>query len=100
MPNTPSSSVSFDEQMLVTRNAVLLTAAVHDETVMMDLDSGHYYGLDDIGSEIWRRLEAPRRLGELIDSLVADYDADRAIIAEDVRKLLAVMAEHNVVMLA
>lgn len=91
--------MSVDERTLVARNADLLTAAVHDEIVMMDLDNGRYYGLDDIGSEIWRRLETPRGFGELVDDLAADYDADRAVIAEDVSKLLAVMAEHKIVTL-
>lgn len=90
----------IDEQTLITRNMALMTAPVHNETVMMDIDSGHYYGLDDIGSEIWRLLEVPCTFGALVDSLAADYDAERAVIADDVRKLLSVMAEHKVVTLA
>jgi Coenzyme PQQ synthesis protein D (PqqD) len=100
MSNTPSPSFPLDERTLITRSTELIIAPVHDETVMMDIQSGHYYGLDDIGSEIWRRLEAPRTFGDLVDSLVADYDADRSVIAEDVRTLLSVMVEHNVVTLA
>jgi hypothetical protein len=100
MPNQTSQAAPIDEDTLITRSDGVLAAAVHDETVMMDIASGHYYGLDDIGSVIWRRLEQPCRFGALIDALAADYDADRAVIAEDVRKLLAIMAEHKVVTLS
>ncbi len=100
MAGTANDDPSITEETVVARNANLLTSVVHDETVMMDLDSGHYYGLDDIGSEIWRHLEAPCRFGELVDRLAAEYDADRGIIAEDVRKLLSVMAEHKAVTVA
>ena len=55
---------------------------------MMDARSGRYIGLDDIGSVIWQRLETPCKFGQLIDGLVADYDAERAAIAADVRELL------------
>ena len=96
----PDQSLHISDDTLITRNTGLLAAAVHDETVMMDIESGRYYGLDDIGSAIWQRLEAPCQFGTLIDSLVADYDADRAVIAEDVRKLLSIMAEHKVVVLS
>ena len=96
----PDQSLHISDDTLITQSTGLLAAAVHDETVMMDIESGRYYGLDDIGSAIWQRLEAPRRFGTLIDSLVADYDADRAVIAEDVRKLLSIMAEHKVVVLS
>jgi len=95
----PDQSLHISDDTLITRNTGLLAAAVHDETVMMDIESGRYYGLDDIGSVIWQRLEAPCRFGTLIDGLVADYEADRAVIAEDVRKLLSIMAEHKVVVL-
>jgi len=88
------------EQTVVSRNANLLTAPVHDETVMMDIDGGQYYGLDDIGTAIWQRLEAPQTFGALIDYLAAQYDAERGVIAADVAKLLAQMAEHKVVSLA
>jgi hypothetical protein len=93
------SSAPIDSQTLISRSAGLLVAPVNDETVMMDIESGHYYGLDDIGSEIWRRLESPSTFAALVDGLAADYDADRAVIAEDVRKLLAIMAQHHVVTL-
>lgn len=95
----PSDTI-IAETTLITRSSGVLAAAVRDETVMMDIESGRYYGLDDIGSDIWRRLEQPRRFGELVDMLAADYDADRAVIAEDVRKLLTAMAKHNVVALS
>ena len=90
----------ISDATLICRNTTLLSSPVHDEIVMMNIESGRYYGLDDIGSDIWRRLEAPRKFGELVDTLAADYDADRALIADDVRKLLSLMATHNVVTLA
>jgi hypothetical protein len=89
----------IDDRTLISRNSSLLAAPVNDEIVMMVLDSGVYYGLDDIGSEIWRRLETPRTFVDLIDGLAADFDADRAVIAADVRELLTVMAEREVVSL-
>jgi hypothetical protein len=45
-------------------------------------------------------LEAPCTFGALVDGLTADYDADRTVIANDVRNLLSEMAAHNVVTLA
>lgn len=97
MQSQTSSPDQIGEQTTIRRSNSLLVAGVRDETVMMDTESGHYYGLDDIGSEIWRRLETPSTFGALVDSLAADYDADRAAIAADVRALLSQMAMHDVV---
>ena len=95
--STAQGSVPIGEATLIHRTASVLTAEIDKQIVMMDVESGRYLGLDDIGSVIWQRLETPRTFGDLIDGLTADYDADRSIIADDVRKLLLDMAAHDVV---
>ncbi|MEI9992436.1 MAG: PqqD family protein [Rhizomicrobium sp.] len=100
MPETAATALPISEEAVVSRNPGLMTAAVHDETMMMDIEGGKYYGLDDIGSAIWQRLEAPQTFAALIDGLAAEYDAERNVIAADVARLLALMAEHKVINLA
>jgi len=97
MPGLPVATIHDDT--LITRWSSLTAASLQNETVMLDIGSGRYYGLDDVGSDIWRRLETPRKFGELVDGLMADYEAERTVIAEDVRKLLSIMAEHKVIIL-
>jgi Coenzyme PQQ synthesis protein D (PqqD) len=95
--STAQESVPIGEATLIRRTASVLTAEIDKQIVMMDIESGRYLGLDDIGSVIWQRLETPRTFGDLVDGLVADYNADRSVIADDVRKLLLDMATHDVV---
>jgi imidazolonepropionase-like amidohydrolase len=95
--STAQESVPIDETTLIHRTASVLTAEVDKQIVMMDIESGRYLGLDDIGSVIWQRLETPRTFGDLVDSLVEDYDAERAVIAQDVRELLKEMATQGIV---
>ena len=83
----------------VSRNSAILAAEVEGETVMMSIEGGCYYSLDDIGSDIWRRIDPPCSFADLIDRLAADYEADRASIAIDVRELLDRMVREDVVRL-
>src|SRR5262249_22710807 len=92
-----SSTPALVDATMISRSPSVLTAEVDGEVVMMSIEQGRYFGLDDIGSDIWKRLETPRSLAELIDRLASDYDADRATIAADVRELLGRMAEQDVV---
>ena len=82
---------------VISRSPSVLAAEVEGEIVMMSIERGHYFGLDDIGSDIWKRLELPCSFSALIDGLAADYDADRATIAADVRELLDRMLADDVV---
>lgn len=84
---------------VIARSSSVLTAEVDGETVMMSIEGGRYFGLDDIASDIWKRIDPPCTFGELVDRLMADYDADRETIAADVRALLSRMAAQDVVRL-
>ena len=96
LSSTDPTSVITDATIL-TRSPTVLAAEVDGEVVMMSIERGHYFGLDDIGSDIWKRLEPPCSFSALIDGLAADYEADRATIAADVRVLLdGMLADHVV----
>ena len=88
------------DSTIVSRSPSVLTAEIDGEVVMMSIEQGQYFGLDDIGSDIWKRIEPPCAFADLIERLAADYDADRAKIAVDVPALLETMAERDVVRLA
>jgi hypothetical protein len=99
-PDSTHAAVRIADSTIISRSPAVLTAEVDGEVVMMSIEQGQYFGLDDIGSDIWKRLDSPCAFADLIDRLVADYDADRENIAADVRALLATMAERDVVRLA
>lgn len=84
---------------VISRSQSVLSAEVDGEVVMLSIEQGCYYGLDDIGSDIWRRIQTPCSFAELVDNLITDYDADPVTIATDVQALLGRMAEQDVVTL-
>jgi hypothetical protein len=89
----------ISDATLISRSPSVLVAEVDGEIVMMSIEQGRYFGLDDIGTDIWKRIETPCSFAELIDRLVADYDSDRATITADVRALLERMAAQDAVRL-
>ncbi len=84
---------------MISRSPSVLAAEVDGEIVMMSIEQGRYFGLDDIGSDIWKRIEPPCSFAALVDGLTAAYGADRATITTDVRLLLERMAAQDVVRL-
>jgi Coenzyme PQQ synthesis protein D (PqqD) len=93
----PASAIA--DASIISRSPAVLTAEVDGEMVMMSIEQGHYFGLDHIGSDIWKRIEPPCSFAALIDGLASDYEADRATIATDVKTLLRRMAERDIVRL-
>ena len=67
------------------------------ETIMMSIESGEYYGINSIGSRIWKLLETPKAASEICDAVLPDYDVTREQCAKDVLLFLNKMAEKGVV---
>lgn len=67
------------DNTILRRRMGLMTADMNGSAVMMDIMSGKYYNLGEVGGRIWELLEDPTDLGTLIGKLTAEYDvsADR-----------------------
>jgi coenzyme PQQ synthesis protein D (PqqD) len=68
-----------------------------DEAVLLDLQSGEYFGLNEIGCRIWQLIPASGRLEAIRDRLVEEYDvpADRAW--HDLKALIAELLQRGLV---
>lgn len=82
---------------IVSRDPGLLFSAVDCEIVVFQINQGAYFSLDEIGADIWRRIESPVTVATLCDDLAIEYAADRAIIEQDVLALLADMAAAELI---
>ena len=66
----------------------VLSQEVAGETVLLDLVSEHYFGLDAIGTLIWQRISNGIHVDEAIYQIMQDYDVSRAQLEADVEALL------------
>ncbi len=80
---------------LVCRKSDILAAEVGGEVVLMSVSQWHYFGLNAIATDIWKRLEQRQTVAALCAGLAADYQGDAAQIERDVIELLDRLAERN-----
>ena len=76
-----------------------VAAEVDGEVVMLSERAGAYFGLDGVGSEIWRLIEEPRRVSELCGTLAQRYDVDAETLSRDVTAFLDALLARNLVRL-
>lgn len=73
------------------------TSAVGDETVILHLVNGTYYGLDEIGTRIWTMLKDEVAPPEICRLLADEYGIDQAIIEADARRFLSDLEAQGIV---
>lgn len=70
---------------------------VGEELVLLDFQSGMYYGLDPVGVRIWQLLAGSRPLGEIADMLLGEYDVPRADLERDIDALVEELERRGLV---
>ena len=77
----------------------VLARQVGDETVILDLASGRYFGLDPVGARIWQLLSEGKRPSAVRDALVAEYQVTAPQAEEDLLRLLGQLQAEGLVRL-
>lgn len=75
----------------------MLFQEVSGETVLLDLDSESYFGLDEIGTRIWMLLNEGRGQGGIVDALLEEYEVERDTLEADVAELLGNLLEAGLI---
>ncbi|HSG40441.1 MAG TPA: PqqD family protein [Thermoanaerobaculia bacterium] len=66
-----------------------------DEIVALDLESGKYYGLNEVGSRVWDLLQTPRPLGAVQEALLQEYEVPAGDLWRDLEMLVSELVRHG-----
>jgi hypothetical protein len=69
------------------------------EAVILNLDSGVYYGLNTIGARVWKMIQEPKAVSELLSSLLETYDVAPERCATDLLSLLQDLAANELIVI-
>lgn len=58
------------------------------ESVLLNLDSGTYFGLDAVGTRVWNLIAEQGSASLAIETLLAEYDVEAPRLEKDVTALI------------
>jgi hypothetical protein len=65
------------------------------ETVVLHFDKGLYFGLNEMGTLIWNQVQQPRKVQEIRDAILREYDVSVEQCDRDLFTLLGELAEEG-----
>jgi hypothetical protein len=71
------------DTLILCRYADKLSTELDGETVILELESGTYSGLDEVGTSIWKLLEQPISFQEICREIMAEYDVETDVCRTD-----------------
>jgi hypothetical protein len=75
----------------------VLFQELQGEAVLLNLDSGIYFGLDAVGTRMWQLIVEQEQLAEVARSIVAEYDVSQEQCAADLLALVARLEAQGLV---
>jgi hypothetical protein len=77
--------------------AEVLIQELQGESVLLNMGTGRYFGLDEVGTRMWAVLTTAESLQAAYDTLLAEYDADGQRLESDLRNLVEKLVEYGLV---
>jgi hypothetical protein len=74
-----------------------LCREVQGETVLLHLESGEYFGLDEVATRIWQLILEKGDLAEVEAAMQAEYEADAAVLAADLNRVVGELAAKRLI---
>ena len=71
----------------------VLARKLDDEMVLLNLDSGEYFGLNDTGTRVWELLADGRSRDEVVDRLTEEFEVAAEVASSHVASLCAELLE-------
>ena len=84
--------MNLDLNQTITLSPDVISQEVSGETVLLDLESEHYFGLDEVGTRIWQLARETDDLKAIYDTLLAEYDVAENRLTQDLDVLLGEIA--------
>jgi len=77
----------------------VISQEVSGETVLLDLESENYFGLDEVGTRIWQLIKETNDLAAIYQTLLTEYDVSEERLQQDLDTLLGEISQLGLVTL-
>ncbi len=89
---------NITKESLIQRNEKrVITTELGDELVMMDIENGTYISVNRTGTDIWKSIEKPIKVYDLITSLTNRYKMEESLCTADTLEYLETLLAQKII---
>lgn len=86
--NSSKLHCEISESSIVVTASDQVSSDLGGEAVILNMESGVYHGLNEVGARVWNLIEQPKTVKEIKDILVEEYEVEPQICQNDLFALL------------
>ncbi len=81
--------MSITIETVVTKSPHVVSRDVDGEAVLVEPQNAMVSVISDVGTTIWGRIDGQRTVGDIVETIMADYDVSRDQAMSDAKDFLA-----------
>jgi hypothetical protein len=89
--------MSINYAMKVSVPSHVLVRIFENESVILNLDTESYHGLDDVGTRMWTALTDSASIQEAFEALLSEYQVEPAQLRQDLNDFLEKLHQRGMV---
>jgi hypothetical protein len=89
--------VSLSLHSVVVATSEQVSCPLGEESAILNLKNSVYYGMNPVGARVWNLVQQPKRVSQLRDTLVEEYEVDAARCERDLLDLLEQMRAEGLI---
>ena len=85
----------IDLGMVLTRSERVVAQQAQGEQVLLALDTGLYYALNEVGSTVWELCDGHATLASVVNAICAEFEAPAQVVEVDVAELVTELLDEG-----
>lgn len=90
----------MDATSILSRSEGVTYQTVGEEAILIRMDTGTYFSMNNIGTEFWQMLDGIQTMQQHAETIAEKYDVDVAMVLGDLLELAGKMDEENLLIIA
>ena len=89
----------LNKESILQRAENVTFEVVADEAILIDINTGIYFSLNEVGTEFWEMLDGQQTIEQHASSLAAKYEVETNMVVDDLLELAAEMANDRLILI-
>ncbi len=86
----PTHTYAIDRELIADR-------IVENEAVILNLDNGMYYSLNEIGTRVWQMVDTGKSSADIVKTLLQEYSVKPEILEKDVEAIITELLQEKLI---
>jgi hypothetical protein len=88
---------TFADETTIVASPDQASVDLDDEAAILNLKTGIYFGLNEVGAWIWRLIQEPRTVVEIREAVLAEFEVEPEVCQSDLQALLRDLEQNQLI---